>query len=464
MLQFGYFKACGRFFVARKFYQNDIEFIANHFGCKIEELDFNGYKERTFIRHQELICEHLGFRKFDKTTQEIVEKEALSLACKQIKPRLMFMSLVDFLRTQKIEIPNYYTFAQIITNALRCFEKSLIDRIHERSSIEQRKLLDKLLEPVEEGDKQESKIKRYKITLLKKSHQSTQPSKIKANIHDLQCLEGLFKEIEPVITSLNLSSDLIQFYAQVVIKSQIFQTSRRDESRYLLLIAFVAYQYYRLNDVLIEIMMQSVQQTLNATEREHKEEFYNKRKARSHKFNTFSQKITEHLTTIGQAKIILQDETLLAAQKVNRLQTLFSENLDNNAVEIQEQLTQLGNESKKITKNRDYYDLLETKSVKLQNRASEIVKTIHFDTKTSNESLLKAIESYKQKEGNSDDKSPVDFLDTQEQELLFDSNGKFRVSLYKVLLFSKVAEGVHSGALNLKYSYKYLSFRKIVFN
>jgi TnpA family transposase len=458
ILQLGYFKASNKFFVARKFHSKDIEFIAGLFGFCLSELDFNKYNDRSFIRHQELILENTGFRKFDATTQEIVEKEALCLACKQIKPRLMFMSLVDFLRTQKIEIPNYHTFAQIITDALRYFEKSLIDSIQESLSIEQRQLLDKLLEPVEEGDKQESKIKRYKITLLKKSHQSTRPYKIKANIQDLQCLEGLFKEIEPVITSLNLSSELIQFYAQVVIKSQIFQTSRRDESRYLLLIAFVAYQYYRLNDVLIEIMMQSVQQTLNATEREHKEDFYNQRKERNRKFSNFSQKITEHLTTIEQAKMILQDETLSADQKVNCLQTLFCENLDINTVEIQKQLTQLGNESKKITKNIDYYHLLETKSVKLQNRASEIVKNINFDTKTSNESLLKAIDYYEQTEGNADDKSPVDFLDAEEQELLLDSNGKFRVSLYKVLLFSKVAEGIHSGALNLKYSYKYRTF------
>ncbi len=54
--------------------------------------------------------------------------------------------------------------------------------------------------------------------------------------------------------------------------------------------------------------------------------------------------------------------------------------------------------------------------------------------------------------------APVDFLDTEEQEILFDSNGKIRISLYKVLLFAKVAGGIRSGALNLKYSYKYRAF------
>lgn len=461
VLQFGYFKAVGRFFVARKFYQNDIEFIAKRFDFQINELDLGSYRKRSFLRHQELILANIGFRKFDNCTKKKLQKEALILASKQIKPRLMFMSLVNFLRDQKIEIPNYHAFAEIITDALRYFEKILIENIKNSLSIDEKQLLDKLLEVGEEytdGDKQDAKIKRYKITLLKKSHQSTKPSKIKANIKDLQCLESLFKEIGPVITSLNLSSELIQYYAQVVIKSQIFQTSRREDRKYLLLMAFVAYQYYRLNDVLIEILMQSVQSTLNTTEREHKENFYNKRKERNRKFNAFSQKITEHLTAVEQAKTILQDQALSADAKVETLQALFSEKIDEDSVKIQDQLSLLGAESNRITKNTDYYDLLESKSVKLQNRVSEIVKNIHLDTQTSKDLLIQATEYYKQKDGNVDDKAPVDFLDAKEQEILIDSNGKFRVSLYKVLLFSKIADGIRSGALNLKYSYKYRAF------
>jgi len=203
ILQLGYFKAVGRFFVAREFYQKDIEFIARRFGFQPEKLDFDSYKERTFIRHQDVIRENIGIHKFDKKNQALLEKEAFILASKQIKPRLMFLSLVDFLRTQKIEIPNYYTFAEIITDALRYFEKFLIENIQKRLSLDEQRLLDQLLEfgaEYADGDKQDSKIKRYKITLLKKSHQSTKPTKIKANIKDLQCLENLFKEIEPTLT------------------------------------------------------------------------------------------------------------------------------------------------------------------------------------------------------------------------------------------------------------------------
>ena len=373
----------------------------------------------------------------------------------------MFMSLLDFLREKKIEIAGYHTFAEVITDSLRNYEKVLIASIEENLSIEEKQLLDGLLEfgdEYQDGDKQGSKIKRYKITLLKKNNQSTRPARIKENIQDLKCLESLFQEIKPIIDKLNLSAELIQYYAQSVIKSQVFQTSRRENRKYLLLIAFVAYQYYRLNDVLIEVLMQSVQNKFNTIEREHKENFYNQRQEKQKILNTFSQKVFDHLSTIKSAKIILHNQTLSADKKVDNLMDLFSENFDKSSATIEEQLNKIGKESRRITKNADYYDLLEANSIKLQNRASDIVKNLQFNQDTSNSLLIQAIKYYRQKDGNLANNAPTDFLDADEQELLYDDDGKLKISLYKVLLFSKLADGIRAGALNLKYSYKYRSF------
>lgn len=378
-----------------------------------------------------------------------------------MKPRFMFMSLVNFLKSQKMEVPTYHTFAEIITDALRDFEKVLIENIEQYLSVEEKQLLDDLLEFGEEytdGDKQDSKIKRYKVTLLKKTHQSTKPSKIKSNIKDLQYIEGLFNELEPIISTLNLSSELIEYYAQVVIKSRGFQISRRERRRYLLLITFVSYQYSKLNDVLIDTLLQSVQSTQNTTDRDHKEIFYNQRKERYQKLHAFSQKVTGHLTIIEQAKAILQDQNLSADEKLETLQTLFSNKFEQDSVEIKEQLNQLDTESKRIVKNADFYDLMEHKSLKLQNRVSEIIKHIQFDEQTSDENLLQGIGHYKEKNGSVGDNPPVDFLDVKEQKVLISPDGKFRISLYKVLLFSAIAKGIRSGALNLKFSYKYRAF------
>lgn len=202
ILQLGYFRAVNKFFSSSRFHHRDIQFVAKKLNVCIDIIKLSQYTRTTFERHQEIILKKLGVRKFDVAAKDLLLKEALSLCSKQIKPRLIFMSLVDFLREKKIEIPNYNALAEIISNALRDFEKSLLTTIEKRLSAEEKQLLDGLLKFGEEymdGEKQDAKIKRYKITLLKKSHQSTKPSRIKENIHDLQCLQSLFQEIVPVM-------------------------------------------------------------------------------------------------------------------------------------------------------------------------------------------------------------------------------------------------------------------------
>lgn len=51
--------------------------------------------------------------------------------------------------------------------------------------------------------------------------------------------------------------------------------------------------------------------------------------------------------------------------------------------------------------------------------------------------------------------APVNFLSNQQRAALTFADGKFRVSLYKALLYVGVADAIKSGALNLAYSEKY---------
>src|ERR1700751_1752680 len=72
------------------------------------------------------------------------------------------------------------------------------------------------------------------LTLLKRPFQSTRPSKIRANLADLDTLQSLYLDLRPVVERLNLSCEHIRYYAYSVIKAQIPQVSRRaDEDRFL---------------------------------------------------------------------------------------------------------------------------------------------------------------------------------------------------------------------------------------
>ena len=461
VLQFGYFKAANKFFVTKKFHRKDVEFVARRLQCSVEEICLEKYSDATLLRHREIILKNLGFQKFNEQFKHLLIKEAVSLCSKQMKPRFMFMSLVDFLREKRIEVPNYNILSEVITNALKFFERRLLSSIEKHLTLGKRHLLDELLDISEEyltEEKQDLKIKRYKVTLLKKSNQSTKPSKIRENIHDMECLKALFHKLEPIIDHLDLAPEVISYYAQLLIKSQIFQISRREDNKYLLLIAFVIHQYYRLNDVLVEILIQASQTAINTSAREHKESFYEARRDRHQIINNVSKSMINHISTLQKIEEVIHGHELTNEDKVKIVESLLPKKKISEYFEIQKQLTLLEKESTRIIKDDDYYDIMESRSIKLQNRVSEIIKRLYFDRETSDRKIIGAIEYYKKRDGLLGVDTPLELLDISEEEVVFDDKGKLRVSLYKILLFEKVASAIKSGALNLRYSYKYRSF------
>ena len=102
----------------------------------------------------------------------------------------------------------------------------------------------------------------------------------------------------------------------------------------------------------------------------------------------------------------------------------------------------------------EYYNLLEARSLKLQNRVADLVKEVTFSG-DERSAIMVALRYYQSKQGVIDQGAPLGFLDPQEQQLVVPATGKFRVSLYKALLFIKLAEAVKAGLLNVRYSYKY---------
>jgi hypothetical protein len=458
ILQLGYFKAVNKFFSPSQFLFTDLKYVQKKLRISDTDIALGYYNESTYKRHREIILKELGYRKFD-SNKLFLRKEAACLCQKLVSPRAVFNELNNFLKWKRIEIPKFNTFAQIITEALRSFEQSLIINLNEFLNEKTREALDQILEKTEEsGNKEVFKLKRYRLTGLKKNSQSTRPFGIKENIRDLQFLEELFYKAKSLKNKLCLSDRFIEYYAQVVIKSQSQQTEQRKESKYLYLLAFVNYQYCQLNDILIEQTIQSVQTVLNSSVRENRESFYAGREKRSRNIADNSEKADKYLIDIKKARNILVMESLSDRKKVEELKMLFSSEAVNEAAKLQSELKKITKEALDITKNIDMDDILENRSLKLQNRASSVIKNVKFDDSASDKSLIDAINYFRQKDGKLTDKAPMEFLNTDERNKQFDCNGKFRLSLYKSMLFKKVAEGVKSGALSLKYSNKYRSF------
>lgn len=338
VLQMGYFRAANKFFSSEKFHQSDAEFVARALGFRKKQIQLKRYKGTTHERHKILILEKAGFRKFDNKVRTLVEKEAEALGGKQMHPRSIFMSLVDFLRSKKIEVPSYHALSAAVTRAVQAIERDLYTKITKQLTADHKQLLDGLLEKSDDylsDDKRNLKVKRYKITLLKKSSQSTRPSKIRENVTDLDCLKDIFDNLYPVIKALGLSPETIQFYARIVVKSQVFQLARRDDKKYLYLLAFVIHQYYRLNDLLGDALLQCVQTAVNTASREHKEQIFRDRITKQLTLKKLLRKLNSHLAKIKEVERIINAENLSDTKKVQSIKSLLESQNEREQIEKQ---------------------------------------------------------------------------------------------------------------------------------
>ena len=436
LISLGYFKARRRFFY-RKFMPTDIDFVANRLGVNPMNVHPEHYDKATYLRHQELILLHFGWQEFDENFARL---EIQSLVKVQHRPKVILVQLIDLLIYKKIEIPSYRTFSDLIIPTLNHHQETLGETVFNSLNENQRLKLDSFLQKEDENLDW-----CYRLTLFKKTYQSTKPLKIRANLDDLKALQQLYLEFHPVITKLNLSAASVRHYAYLVIKSQIPQISRRSVPiRYLYLIAFIAYQTFKLNDMLIDTLLQTVKNATNSAERRQKEAYFEEREKRSESFNTFKQNIFETLSAIQH---IVDDNQLNNNQKI----PLISQALDAEKTKLE---TLISSE-KKTQHGQDYFEALEDQSLKLQRRVSDIVRQIQFDKNSSNPALFKALEHYQTNDANIDKNAPTDFLKPEERTALISKEEKFRTSLYKVLLFVHVAEAIKSGALNLIHSEKY---------
>lgn len=440
LVTMGYFKARRRFF-ARQFRQVDIDFVAAKMGINPLEIHLETYSRETYARHQRFILEHFGYSSFNEVAKKFGVNEIQSLVRLQCRPKQILLNVIQSLVYRKFALPSYNVLATLIIEEIQKHERTLSTDVFNFLTEKQREKLDSFLE--KESD--ENHNSSYRLTFFKKTYQSTKPLKIKANLDDLKTLQPLYLEFQPVITQLNLSNASIRHYAYLVIKSQLPQISRRSAKiRYLYLIAFIAYQTFKLNDMLIDTLLQTVKNATNSADRNQKEAYFSERNQRNQSIETLKQNAFETLSIIQQ---IIDDNKLNNNQKIDSISC---------AVKTEKAKLELLNVSEKRTqRGKDYFDALEEQSLKLQRRVSDIVRQIQFDKNSTKPLLLKALQHFQIHDGNVDKNAPTDFLASQERTVLISEDGKFRTSLYKALLFVHVANAVKSGALNLIHSEKY---------
>ena len=451
LLQYGYFKVNGKFFTKDKFRPYDVRYIAQRLSIPSSLNHLRNYTDRTRQNHRKMILKMLACTEFWDMRDDF-EKVISDMAKRQMHPRKIFYAVVDFLKRKHIELPNYNYMAKVITRKFRIFEKMILERLSQSLLPGHKDTLEALISGYDDY------YQRALITRLKTLYQSTRPSKIRHSLQNFLIIKKLFEELKPVIESLDLSTEATRYYAQWVLKSKTSQISdlSTPEKKYLHLIAFIIHYFKVSQDTLVDILLKSVQQHINKAERTVQMVSHDFLLQKNKLASSVLYGFEEAQTALEAVSQTLYNEALNSDEKLRKLRKIVPPREENvfllasktDAQALKKQIT-LENQKK------DYFKILSKRSRKMQNQVADIVKYLEFDFYNGSQDLLKAIQFYKV-EQNLRSSAPSSFLEEREYQEIF-CGEKFQVSLYKAILFCKIAASIKSGHISLTHSYRYLS-------
>ena len=443
-LMFGYFKATNKFFEVVAFDSEDLKYIIDKYQLSMIDVTQLLENQRTLQRYKQLIKSYLSVNEYTTEISAKLVHYAVELANNFTHRKKIFFSLVDYSKKLNIEIPSYTILSKIIGNALSSQTKGILHHLKTYQNDERLKLLDDFT------NKDENFKNRYNIGNYKKLGHAMNKKQMNSSLFYLSSIKDKFDILLPIIDQVGINSKVAGYYSRWLEQSKISQLTQKDllNSRFLLL-CFIKYQYFIRNDNLVDRFVAIMQSTKSSLLRHQKDlHFENEPKQKA-----LMQSLEDsNLSLLNEVGEIVNNQTLDDATKVSILKSLVATKTKNLKILLQEK-TFLQ------TANIDKFEFVEKASQSLQGKLSGIIKLIEFDEKSSNKHLIAAIKYFKESSNIKQD-APIAFLDDDAQVAIFDGENKIKVSLYKALLFIHVSDGIRSGILNLKYSYKYKSFEE----
>ena len=443
LLMCGYFKATKRFYQPEDFHERDIEAVARILGLPSAEFVPDTYAKQTRQRHQKIILDFHGFAAFDETASDTLVVEIATMARVHLKPRLIFDRCVDFLIQRRMQVPSAYRLNDLIRAGLHDRKAELIALMDKHLSDDACVMLDDLFSAPDDQN-------RYRLTLLKKMSQSTSPSRIKEAVIDFGVLSELHDRLAAVLSELDLGTAGIRYFAGSVLRSEIFQMQRRGRNdRHIHAAAFVAHQFHRCQDNMIDLWLSVMASFKSAAARDYQETLVQERKDQQRQIGIVVDGL--EISVFGvlrDIRSVMAAANLSDAEKVMATQTLLGQSKTDDFDQLKDDLAVTAS-------GAGWHDILEALSVKLQNRLSPLLRTLTFMPNKRAETLLEAIDHFKNDGDFSAAHAPMDFLDAEQRTALVRDDGSFRVCLYKVFLFQSVTTAIKSGDLNVEHSYKY---------
>lgn len=438
-----YFKSTRKFYSPQDFHGPDIEAAAKLLGLSGSDFSSLAYPKQTRVRHRRLILDFYGFTPFVRKNKDGLVAEIATMARTYLKPRLIFDRCVDFLIGRRVQVPGSGVLLELIRAGLQARKAELIVLMDTHLSNDARTLLDDLFTTADDQN-------RYRLTLLRKLSQSTKPTRIKEAVADYETLAELHDQLEGSLAALDLGVAGIRYFAGSVLRSRLFQLQQRgDNDRRIHAAAFVAHQFYRTQDNLIDLWLSVTASFQAKASREHSDRLLEDRKEQQERLKAVVDDLdTSVFGLLRDIRGVTETDGMSDTQKVDAIRSLLDRGRSGAFERLKDDLVGNG-------QDQSWFEVLEAQSLWLQNRLSPILRVIAFDKNDRIAALITAINYFKKSDGAIGPGAPAGFLAADERMALTRADGTFRTSLYKVLLFQHIASAIKSGDLNLSQSYKY---------
>ena len=224
---------------------------------------------------------------------------------------------------------------------------------------------------------------------------------------------------------------------------------RSEADRYIHATAFVAHQFFRSQDNLVDIWLSVMASFQTAASREHKEKLLEDRKGQYQRLKTAVYDLDREISgLISAIRRLACADDLSDTQKVAAIREALEGERTGALDRLKAGLDEDG-------PDQSWHDVLEAHSLRLQNRLNPILRVLTFEPNERAARLIAAIDHFKAHDGAITSRAPVGFLSGDDCAALIRDDGTFRTSLYKVFLFQHVTAAIKSGDLNIARSYKY---------
>lgn len=251
ILLLGYFKATQQFYRLKELnLGGDVSYIIdNHFPeLKTTPGIDIGKDLRLTIQNQILklldykLCSGQMKEKLYALTTEIVSIDG--------SPTFIFNEMVHFLQKQRVVLPKYTFFQDLIGATITKEEKRLSNLLKNSITPELRTQLNGLLE-ADNG--------LHELTYLKKELKNFGNKQIKDEIRRLQSIRQLYEFSKQILPQLKISISSIKYYASLIGYYNVYKLKRMDMNKVTVyLLCFIFYRYRRTIDNLVECFTHSV--------------------------------------------------------------------------------------------------------------------------------------------------------------------------------------------------------------